>query len=69
MATNDDVLSFMKDLERKFDSLEENVEGFKASRARAKTSTSRGTAPFNLPDSSEGALEEGEDTSGQVHRW
>lgn len=46
MATNDDVLSFMKDLERKFDSLEENVEGFKASRARAKTSTSRGTAPF-----------------------
>ena len=39
MATNEEILKFMKDISGKFDSLKEDVEGLKSSGARVETPT------------------------------
>ena len=45
MATNEEILKFMKDISGKFDSLKEDVEGLKSSGARVETPTASVETP------------------------
>ena len=83
MATNEEILKFMKDISGKFDSLKEDVEGLKSSGARVETPTAGTETPTASGanaslgtgratphrDSSSGDLAESEDSSGSEEEY